>query len=94
MHKTILGGALVALLTGAAAAQTPTGMMGPLTPDQQQFRDLYEELIETNTTVSSGSCTEASAKMVARLKAAGFSDEQLIPFGVPEHPKDGGLVAI
>ena len=94
MRKTISGGLLAALLSTAAAAQTPTGMMGPLRPDQQAFRELYEELIETNTTVTNGSCTEASAKMAARLKAAGFADEQLIAFGVPEHPKDGGLVAI
>ena len=94
MRKTISGGLLAVLLSTAAAAQTPTGMMGPLRPDQQAFRELYEELIETNTTVTKGSCTEASAKMAARLKAAGFADEQLIAFGVPEHPKDGGLVAI
>jgi acetylornithine deacetylase/succinyl-diaminopimelate desuccinylase-like protein len=94
MHKTISGGLLAALLSTTAFAQTPTGMMGPLRPDQQAFRELYEELIETNTTVTNGSCTEASAKMAARLKAAGFADEQLIAFGVPEHPKDGGLVAI
>ena len=94
MRKTISGGLLAALLSTAAAAQTPTGMMGPLKPDQQAFRELYEELIETNTTVTNGSCTEASAKMAARLKAAGFADDQLIAFGVPEHPRDGGLVAI
>lgn len=94
MRKTISGGLLAALLSTAAAAQTPTGMMGPLRPDQQAFRELYEELIETNTTVTNGSCTEASAKMAARLKAAGFADDQLIAFGVPEHPRDGGLVAI
>ena len=94
MRKTISGGLLAVLLSTAAAAQTPTGMMGPLRPDQQAFHELYEELIETNTTVTNGSCTEASAKMAARLKAAGFADEQLIAFGVPEHPKDGGLVAI
>jgi acetylornithine deacetylase/succinyl-diaminopimelate desuccinylase-like protein len=63
-------------------------------PDQAAFRELYQELVETNTTLSTGSCTEASAKMGARMKAAGFSDTQLTYFSVPEHPKDGGLVAI
>src|SRR5262249_55720353 len=29
----------------------------------------------------------------ARLKAAGFADDQLHPFASPEHPKEGGLVA-
>ena len=94
MHKTISGALLAALLSTTAAAQTPTGMMGPLRPDQAAFRGLYKELIETNTTVTNGSCTDAAAKMAVRLRAAGFADDQLIAFSVPEHPKDGGLVAV
>ena len=94
MHKTISGALLAGLLASAAAAQTPTGLMGPLRPDQQAFRGLYEELVETNTAVGVGSCTDAAAKMAARLKAAGFADDQVIAFGVPEHPNDGGLVAL
>ncbi len=61
--------------------------------DQTAFRELYRELIETNTTHSSGSCTEAAAKMAVHLRAAGFPEGDLHPFAVPEHPKDGGLVA-
>jgi acetylornithine deacetylase/succinyl-diaminopimelate desuccinylase-like protein len=57
------------------------------------FRDLYKELVETNTTLSSGSCTLAAERMAARLKAAGYRDEELHVFVVPEHPKEGGLVA-
>ena len=72
-----------------ASAQTMT-----LRPDQQEYFGLYKELIETNTTLSQGSCTEAAAKMAARLKAAGMKDDQLISYATPEHPKDGGLVAI
>jgi len=63
-------------------------------PDQQAYFGLYKELVETNTTLSQGSCTEAAAKMQARLKAAGLKDDQLVAFSTPEHPKDGGLVAI
>ena len=98
MHKTISGALLGALLSTTTAtgatAQTPTGMMGPLRPDQAEFRGLYKELVETNTTVTNGSCTDAAGKMAARLKAAGFADDQLTAFSVPEHPKDGGLVAV
>jgi acetylornithine deacetylase/succinyl-diaminopimelate desuccinylase-like protein len=68
--------------------------MGDLRPDQQQFFALYKELVETDTTVSSGSCTQASAQIATRLKAAGFADDQITQFSVPEHPKDGGLVAV
>src|SRR5260221_7975566 len=61
---------------------------------EQRFRELYKELIETNTTLSAGSCTLAAERMAARLKAAGFPDSDLHPFAAPDHPKEGGLVAI
>lgn len=86
--------AAAALAAVPATAQVPTGTMGDLRPDQQQFFGLYKELVETNTTVSAGSCTQAAEQIAARMKAAGFSDDQLTLFSVPEHPKDGGLVAI
>lgn len=77
----------LALLPVAAPAQT-------LRPDQQAFRGLYKELIETNTTMSSGSCTQAAAQIAARLTAAGYTDKDITLFSVPEHPKDGGIVAV
>ncbi len=61
---------------------------------EQRFRELYKELVETNTTLSAGSCTLAAERMAARLKAAGFADSDLHPFAAPDHPKEGGLVAI
>jgi acetylornithine deacetylase/succinyl-diaminopimelate desuccinylase-like protein len=63
-------------------------------PDEAQFRGLYKELVETNTTLSAGSCTLAAERMAARLKAAGFADSELHIFTAPDHPKEGGLVAI
>lgn len=87
-----------------ALAQVALGVIGalslsaraeePLRPDQVAFRGLYKELIETNTTLSSGSCTEAARKMAARLSAAGYKDADLHQFASPEHPKEGGLVAV
>jgi acetylornithine deacetylase/succinyl-diaminopimelate desuccinylase-like protein len=61
---------------------------------EANFRELYKELIETNTTLSSGSCTLAAERMSARLKAAGFTDSELHAFAAPGHPKEGGLVVI
>lgn len=82
-----------ALALGAqAGAQVPTGTIGELRPDQQKFYSLYKELVETNTAVTDGSCTQAAAQIAVRMKAAGFSDDQVVAFGVPEHPRDGGLV--
>jgi len=81
---------LGASLLGSAASAQQT----PIRPDQAEFRGLYKELVETNTTVSSGSCTLAAERMAARLKAAGIPDSQITMFSVPEAPKDGGLVVV
>lgn len=62
--------------------------------DQKQFFDLYKELVETNTVVDEGSCTQAAGQIAARMKAAGYTDDQSTLFSTPEHPKDGGLVAV
>ncbi len=76
-------------MSSAASAEVPA-----LRPDQVAFRALYKELVETNTTLSSGSCTEAAAKMAARLKGAGFPEADLHTFAADGHPKEGGLVAV
>jgi len=81
--------ALGALLGSSALAQGAAPR-----PDQLEYRALYKELVETNTTLSAGSCTVAAERMAAHLKAAGFPDSDLHPFAAPDHPKEGGLVAI
>jgi acetylornithine deacetylase/succinyl-diaminopimelate desuccinylase-like protein len=65
-----------------------------LRPDQAAYRELFRELVETNTTLSAGNCTEAAEKMAARLRKAGMPEQDIHLFTVPEHPKEGGLVAI
>jgi acetylornithine deacetylase/succinyl-diaminopimelate desuccinylase-like protein len=59
--------------------------------DNRLARDIFQELIEINTTDSIGDNTRAAEAMAARLLAAGFSppDVQVL---VP-HPKKGNLVA-
>src|SRR3954471_16776648 len=84
--------ALFAASLLAAAAAAPS-LAQPST-DEQQFRALYKELVETNTTLSAGSCTLAAERIATRLKAAGFPDADLHPFADPAHPKEGGLVAV
>ena len=89
-----LRGLLTALLLAAAPCATAQGEAPALTPDRQAFRGLYKELVETNTTLSAGSCTLAAERMAARLKAAGYADADLTLFAIPEKPKEGGLVAV
>ena len=61
---------------------------------QLRFHDLFKELVETNTTLSSGDCTLAAGKMAAHLKAAGYPDADLKIFVPDGHPKEGGLIAV
>ena len=65
-----------------------------LDPGQQEFRELYRELVETNTTLSSGSCTEAAEKMGAHLSAAGMPADDIHILTAEGHPKEGSLVAV
>ena len=82
----------VAALLLASVAQAASGQA--LRPDQAEFRSLYKELVETNTEVTDGSCTQAADQLAARLRAAGIPESQITLFSVPDHPKDGGIVAI
>jgi acetylornithine deacetylase/succinyl-diaminopimelate desuccinylase-like protein len=93
MRKRIPGGIGLALLIQmvAMAQEAP---MKPLRPDQVAFQALYKELVETNTTLSAGSCTLAAERLAAHLKTAGFEDKDVTLFSVPDHPKEGGLVAV
>jgi acetylornithine deacetylase/succinyl-diaminopimelate desuccinylase-like protein len=84
-----------ALLAAAPALGQPTALAAtPIRPDQTQFRSLYKELVETDSSWPNGSCTLAAERMAARLKAAGYKDSQITLFSVPEFPKEGGLVAV
>jgi acetylornithine deacetylase/succinyl-diaminopimelate desuccinylase-like protein len=78
----------LAVLAAAGAAHG-----AGLTPVQQQMRSIYQELVETNTTNSVGSCTVAAQKMAKRLKAGGFKDSELQMIIPPGGPQKGNLVA-
>jgi acetylornithine deacetylase/succinyl-diaminopimelate desuccinylase-like protein len=84
--------AMTVLFAAAAGALAPTTVA--TNSGEAKFRGLYKELVETNTTLSAGSCTLAAERMGARLRAAGFTDEDLYSFAAPDHPKEGGLVAV
>jgi acetylornithine deacetylase/succinyl-diaminopimelate desuccinylase-like protein len=62
-----------------------------LTPQQQAFRAIYQELVEIDTTDSVGDTLRAAEAMAARLKAGGIpaADVQVISTA----PRRGNLVA-
>jgi hypothetical protein len=61
--RTFIAALLAATIAVPASAQA-------LRPDQQAFRALYKELVETNTTVSTGSCNLAAERMATLLWAS------------------------
>jgi acetylornithine deacetylase/succinyl-diaminopimelate desuccinylase-like protein len=75
--------ALLAIATGARAEN--------LTPDQQLAHDIYKELVEIDTTTATGDTKRAAEAMAARLKAAGFPEEDVHAFSPAPHK--GDLVA-
>jgi acetylornithine deacetylase/succinyl-diaminopimelate desuccinylase-like protein len=90
--RSVLIAAVAVLGAASAAAAAPAKAPGPR-PDQVAFRDLYKELIETNTTLSSGSCTLAAEKLAVRLKAAGYADKDVAIVVPPDQPRQGALIA-
>ena len=88
MGKILCVAAGVLLLSVCAPVRAQAG------EGEEQFRALYKELVETNTSFSAGSCTLAAERMAAHLKAAGFADAELHLFTAPGHPREGGLVAV
>jgi acetylornithine deacetylase/succinyl-diaminopimelate desuccinylase-like protein len=75
---------LVASSPGDARAQA-------LGAHQALAREIFEELIEINTTDSAGDNTKAAEAMAARLKAAGFPEADVRVLGPRE--RKGNLVA-
>ena len=91
MFRSLLIASLALLGAAPVAAAPPAQPV--LRPDQIAFRELCKELIETNTTLSSGRCTLAAERLAVRLKAAGYTDREMEVVVPPEQPKQGALVA-
>src|ERR1700720_2638513 len=82
--------ALKSLVASAALLLLSTvGQAAELSPRQRAFREIYQELVEINTTDSIGDTTKAAEAMAFRLRAAGLADTQVLSSG----PRKGNLVA-
>lgn len=82
---TARGADITASRQTAASKQARSGEAG--------FRELYEELVEINTTLSAGDCTRAANAMKTRLMAAGYPETRLRVIVPEEWPRQGNLVA-
>lgn len=77
-----IAAALVMTWTTAAAAQSaPIFVPGALKPHQQLAREIYQELIEIKTGVTTGNVTPAAVAMAKRFKDAGVPDSDIFVGG-------------
>ena len=74
-----------------ASAATALPIQGPR---DAAFVDTFRELVETDSSITTGSCTLVADKVEARLRAAGYGDKEITRFAVPDHPKEGGIVVV
>ena len=79
-------------LTGASLLAGPAFAQDALRPDQIEYRALYKDLVETDSSITTGSCTLLADKIEAHMKARGFAAREIFRFAVPDHPKEGGIV--
>jgi len=91
MLRSMISAVLPAVLIAAMGAQEvpPARQRGPA-EYEALAREIFRELIEINTT-QSGSTTRAAEAMAARLKAGGFSEDDMRILG--PLPNRGNLVA-
>ena len=79
---------------GSITASRQTAASKQARAGEAEFRALYKELVEINTTLSVGSCTDAANAMRARLLAAGFAAADAQVLAPTDWPKQGNLLAL
>lgn len=84
---------LVAVAAGSLHAQGATSVYTPgkLNGDQQVAREIYKELIEINTGVTTGNITTAAVAMAKRFRAAGIPEADIFVGG--PRPEKHNVVA-
>jgi acetylornithine deacetylase/succinyl-diaminopimelate desuccinylase-like protein len=87
----VLSTVVAAVLVLPGTRPGPSAQPAGLAPHQQLLREIYQELIEINTTNSVGDNTKAAEAMARRLIAAGFpaADVQVLA----PAPRKGNVVA-
>jgi acetylornithine deacetylase/succinyl-diaminopimelate desuccinylase-like protein len=83
LHLAAAIAAAASLPIAAAAPQrtAPVYTPGALTADQQLARDIYKELIEINTGVTTGNVTTAAVAMAKRFRDAGIPEADIFVGG-------------
>ncbi len=79
--RSIAACAVLPLVLASVAAAQPTPSKvytpGKLTPSQQVAHDVYKELVEINTSVTTGNVTNGAVAMAKRFREAGIPDSDI-----------------
>src|SRR5579864_5063114 len=89
MQRDLLKALLLAGLLTASSASVLSAQIDPAT--RQLSRDIFQQLIEINTTDSVGSTTVAAEAMAQRLRDAGFPASDVVVLG--PNARKGNMVA-
>lgn len=85
---------LIAALTASLSLTlTAPAQAADADPGREALREIYKEMVEIDSSQSTGSCTKVVRAAQTRLKAAGYADDDVqvvIPEGKPD---DGNIVA-
>ena len=84
MHRNTLVLSL-ALAASLSAQQPRVYTPGQLTPHQQLTRDIYKQLVEIKTGVSTGNITDAAVAMAQRFRDAGIPESDIFVGGPLPH---------
>jgi len=87
-RRALSSTALLSALLCSASAATGADV---LNAQQQRALDIYKELVEINTVTETGDTARAADAMAARLRAAGFTGQDVQVF--KPAPRKGNLVA-
>jgi acetylornithine deacetylase/succinyl-diaminopimelate desuccinylase-like protein len=90
MAKMNLGAGVLAVVVALALGSRADAADASAT-DEALFRTIYQELVEINTTDSSGDTVRAAEAMAAHLRAAGLAPEDVRV--ISSAPRKGNLVA-
>lgn len=92
MRGTTICSAALAIALALNGPQVQAAANAGTSSEDQAFRELFRDLVETDTSVGSGDCSALVQKVAARFRKAGFADDQITQFRDEAYQLDGGVV--
>ncbi|MFT8716807.1 M20/M25/M40 family metallo-hydrolase [Gluconobacter potus] len=90
-QRTVTRSLVLAL--GTFLTAWSTAHAAPEDHDRAQFHDFYKQILETDSSAATGSCTAVAEEARAHLLAAGYPANSTEIILAPDLPRDGNLVA-